>query len=83
MKIKSIAASLSLGVFGSLLAMTLSQLLEINLQRVFAQEVTSLCPLPADIAVTFLDSKCRKVKLLMPQTFFATTLARLIKKADI
>lgn len=70
MKIKSVAASLSLGVFGSLLAVTLSQPLEINSQRVFAEEATSLCPLPPDIAVTFLDSKCKKVKLLMPQTFF-------------
>ncbi len=70
MKINSIAVSLRLAVFGSLLAVTLSQPLEINRQRVFAQEVPSLCPLPKDIAVTFLDSKCKKVKLLMPQTFF-------------
>ncbi len=70
MKIKSIAASLSLGVFGSLLAVTLSPSLEINRQRVFAQEATSLCPLPDNIAITFRGAKCKKVKLQMPQTFF-------------
>ena len=70
MRIKSVSASLSLVVFGSLLAATLSPPLEINRQRVFAQEVASSCPLLADIAVTFLDSKCKKVKLLMSQTFF-------------
>ena len=70
MRIKSVSASLSLVVFGSLLAVTLSPPLEINRQRVFAQEVASSCPLLADIAVTFLDSKCKKVKLLMSQTFF-------------
>ncbi len=70
MKIKSVAVSLSLGMFASLSALILSQTLETNRQRVFAQEVNSLCPLPANIAVTFLGSKCEKVKLLMPQTFF-------------
>lgn len=70
MKIKSIAASLSLGVFGSLLAVTLSPSWEINRQGVSAQEATSLCPLPDNIAITFLGAKCKKVKLLMPQTFF-------------
>ena len=70
MKIKSVAVSLSLSLFGSLLAVTLSQTLEISRQRVFAQEVTSLCPLPDNIAITFRDSKCKKVQLQMPQTFF-------------
>ena len=70
MRFKSVSASLSLVLFGSILAVTLSPPLEINRQRVFAQEVASSCPLLADIAVTFLDSKCKKVKLLMPQTFF-------------
>lgn len=70
MKIKSIAASLSLGVFSSLLAVTLSPPLEINRQRVSAQEATSLCPLPDNIAITFQGAKCKKVTLQMPQTFF-------------
>lgn len=69
MRIKSVYTNLSLAVFGSLFAVTLSPLLEIN-QRVFAQEVATSCPLPAEIAVTFLGSKCKKVTLLMPQTFF-------------
>ncbi|MEB3292617.1 MAG: hypothetical protein VKJ24_05620 [Synechococcales bacterium] len=70
MSSKQISVSLSLVTFGSLLAVTLAPPLEINRQRVFAQEVESPCPLPAEIAATFLDSKCKKVKLLMPQTFF-------------
>jgi hypothetical protein len=70
MRIKSVSVSLSLVVLGSLLAVTLSPRLEINRQRVFAQEAPSSCPLPTEIAVTFLSSKCKKVKLLMPQTFF-------------
>ena len=69
MRIKSVYTNLSLAVFGSLFAVTLSPLLEIN-QRVFAQEVATSCPLPAEIAVTFLGSKCKKLTLLMPQTFF-------------
>jgi hypothetical protein len=53
-------------LFGSSLAVTLPQPFGI----VLAQEVTSLCPLPPKIAITFLDSKCKKVRLIMPQTFF-------------
>ncbi|MGA7937270.1 MAG: hypothetical protein WCA35_27210 [Kovacikia sp.] len=70
MKFKSVAVRLSLGVFGGLLAVTSSQYLENDRQPAFAQEVPSACPLPQEIAVTFLNSKCKKVKLLMPQTFF-------------
>lgn len=70
MRIKSVSVSLGLVVFGGLLTGTLSSQLDINRQRVFAQEVASSCPLPAEISVTFLSSKCKKVKLLMPQTFF-------------
>ena len=33
-------------------------------------QVATACPLPPDIAATFLDSKCIKVTLRMPQTFF-------------
>jgi hypothetical protein len=34
-----------------------------------AQEAVA-CPLPPDIAATFLDAKCIKTTLRMPQTFF-------------
>jgi hypothetical protein len=34
-----------------------------------AQEAAA-CPLPPDIAATFLDAKCIKTTLRMPQTFF-------------
>lgn len=72
MKIKSVAVSFGLGILGSLSAPILSEIFESGHQKVFAQEATSLssCPLPANIAITFLKSKCQKVKLLMPQTFF-------------
>ena len=70
MKSRVRIVSLGLVGFGSLLAVALASLPTISRQTVLAQEVTSSCPLPVAIAVTFLDSKCKKVKLLMPQTFF-------------
>jgi hypothetical protein len=33
-------------------------------------QAEAACPLPPDIAATFLDSKCVKTTLRMPQTFF-------------
>ncbi|MBD2499773.1 hypothetical protein [Anabaena azotica] len=38
--------------------------------RVLAQEVAASCPLPTEIAITFLDSKCQAVTLEQPQTFY-------------
>lgn len=67
---KSAAISLSLVLFGSLSAVALSLPFQNSAQKVLAQEVSPSCPLPVAIAITFLDSKCKKVKLLMPQTFF-------------
>lgn len=70
MKIKSVAVSLSLVMFVGLSALILAQTLDLNRQIVFAEEARSSCPLPENIAVTFLDSQCEQVELLMPQTFF-------------
>jgi hypothetical protein len=70
MQIRSAAVSLSVGLFSSVLAVAVFQYFETNHQSVFAQEVTPSCPLPPDIAITFLGSQCKKVKLQMPQTFF-------------
>ncbi|MEH2054704.1 MAG: hypothetical protein V7K97_00695 [Nostoc sp.] len=55
----------------SLLSFSVSSLPRlVNSPQVFAQEVSSLCPLPSDIAVTFLHSKCQEVKIEQPQTFY-------------
>lgn len=35
-----------------------------------AQDSLAACPLPAAVAVTFLDSKCTRVVLSQPQTFY-------------
>lgn len=35
-----------------------------------ASENAASCPLPEEIAITFLDAECKEVELLMPQTFF-------------
>lgn len=70
MKVNSVLISLSLGILGSLWAGNLSQNLESNTQSVFAQTVPSSCPLPTDIAVTFLNTECKEVKLEKPQIFY-------------
>lgn len=62
---------LGLGICGSLLALALSQS---NPRKISAQNLNPDCPLPAhvepSIAATFLDGKCQKVTLRMPQTFY-------------
>ncbi|MEG3438928.1 hypothetical protein V0288_17505 [Pannus brasiliensis CCIBt3594] len=62
---------LGLGICGSLLAIALSQS---DPRTINAQTVNPDCPLPADvdpsIAATFLNGKCQKVTLRMPQTFY-------------
>jgi len=67
MNFKSASACIGL----SLLSFSVSSLPRlVNSPQVFAQEVTSSCPLPSDIAITFLDSKCQEVKLEQPKTFY-------------
>ncbi|BAY76494.1 Secreted protein [Nostoc sp. DSM 114161] len=67
MKFKS--ASIYIGL--SFLSFSVSSLPRVvNPPQVLAQEVSSSCPLPADIAITFLNSECKEVKLEQPQTFY-------------
>ncbi|MFW9264668.1 hypothetical protein [Nostoc sp. CALU 546] len=67
MKFKSVSACIGL----SLLSFSVSSLPRlVNSPQVLAQEVTTSCPLPSEIAITFLDSKCQEVKLEQPKTFY-------------
>jgi hypothetical protein len=67
MKFKSV--SLCIGL--TLLSFSVSSLPRlINAPKAVAQEVTSSCPLPSEIAITFLNSECKEVKLEQPQTFY-------------
>jgi hypothetical protein len=67
MKFKSASACIGL----SLLSFSVSSFPRlVNSPQVLAQEVSSSCPLPSEIAVTFLNSKCQEVKLKHPRIFY-------------
>ncbi|HIK08075.1 MAG TPA: hypothetical protein IGS40_25895 [Trichormus sp. M33_DOE_039] len=68
MKLQSVSVSIGLGILSNLL--TVSPSLIFNATQVVAQDLTATCPLPTEIAVTFLDSKCEAVTLKQPQTFY-------------
>jgi len=68
MKIKSIVTSFSMGLVGSVFVGHLLSHSAANGDKVFAQ--TAACPLPADIAVTFLNSECKEVKLDTNRDFY-------------
>ncbi|WP_066378796.1 MULTISPECIES: hypothetical protein [unclassified Anabaena] len=68
MKLQSVSLSIGVGVLSNLISVTPG--LIFNSPQVVAQEVSSSCPLPAEIAVTFENSKCEAVKLNEPQTFY-------------
>jgi hypothetical protein len=70
MNLKSIPVVLGLGVLGSLFSLSLVPTIEFNIQKNIAQELAVSCPLPPEIAATFLDSKCEEVKLAQPQHFY-------------
>ena len=70
MKIQSVLVSLGLGFLGSFSIGTVSQNFPIISARAIAQTVSSSCPLPADIAITFLNSECKEVKLEKAQDFY-------------
>ncbi|GAB1544629.1 hypothetical protein NUACC21_73050 [Scytonema sp. NUACC21] len=63
MKLPSVSLSIGLSV------LSISTPL-FSVLRVLAQEAATACPLPTEIAVTFLDSKCQEVTLKQPQTFY-------------
>ncbi|AUS99261.1 hypothetical protein CLI64_01995 [Nostoc sp. CENA543] len=68
MKFKSVSTGIVLGVISNLLVV--SPNLIGNSNQVIAQDVSPTCPLPSEIAVTFLDSKCEAVTLKQPRTFY-------------
>ncbi|MBD2518801.1 hypothetical protein H6G93_28335 [Nostoc sp. FACHB-973] len=68
MKFHSISLSIGLSVLSNLFSASLPSQFGFNSPRVLAQ--TADCPLPADVAVTFLNSKCKEVILTYPQTFY-------------
>ncbi|QLE56607.1 hypothetical protein [Nostoc sp. TCL26-01] len=70
MKFHSASVGIGLSVVSNLFLVNSLSIPLFNSSQVLAQEVATLCPLPADIAVTFLDSKCEAVKLNQPKTFY-------------
>jgi hypothetical protein len=57
-----------LGLLGSFSIGSVSQ--DFRIIPAIAQSVPSSCPLPADIAITFLNSECKEVKLEKAQDFY-------------
>ena len=70
MKIQSVFVSLGLGLLGSFSIGSVSQHFRIIPASAIAQTVPASCPLPADIAITFLNSECKEVKLENVQDFY-------------
>lgn len=70
MKFKSASVGIGLSVLSNLFYLGALSTPLVNSQRVLAQEAAASCPLPPEIAVTFLDSKCEAVKLERPQKFY-------------
>lgn len=68
-KIQLAALGIGLGVVGGLLSVNVSKNFQVNIPGVLAQE-TANCPLPSEIAATFLNSKCKAVTLETSQTFY-------------
>lgn len=68
MKVKSILTGFSIGLVGSVCVGNLLSHSGASGDKVFAQ--TAACDLPADVAVTFLNSACKKVKLDTNQDFY-------------
>jgi hypothetical protein len=70
MKFHSASVSIGLSVVSNLFVVNALSIPLLNSPRVLAQEVAPSCPLAANIAVTFLESKCEAVKLKQPKTFY-------------
>ncbi len=70
MKIKLASVRVNLGVLVNLFLVSSSPYFLSNLPIARAQEATSECSLPTEIAITFLKSKCKEVKLEKPRTFY-------------
>lgn len=70
MKFHSASVSIGLSVLSNLFSISTLSTPLLNSPKVLAQEVAASCPLPTEIAITFLDSKCQAVKLKQPQKFY-------------
>ena len=70
MKIQSVLVSFGLGLLGSFSIGSISQNFHLIPTSAIAQTVPASCPLPADIAITFLNSACKEVKLENAQDFY-------------
>jgi hypothetical protein len=68
MKLKSVFICVCLSMLVNLLGFNPN--LTFNTTPALAQEVAAFCPLDANIAATFEDSKCEAVTLEQPQTFY-------------
>ncbi len=70
MKFQSASVGIGLSIISNLFSVAPLPSAQFNSSRVLAQDATTSCPLPAAIAVTFLDSKCQEVKLTEKKTFY-------------
>jgi hypothetical protein len=70
MRLKPTSVTVNLGVFINLFLVSSSPSLLLNPPIARAQQATSECPLPNEIAITFLNSKCKEVKLEEPRTVY-------------
>lgn len=70
MKLQSGYVKINLGVLVNLFLFSSTSCFLFSSSLVRSQETTSSCPLPSDIAVTFLDSKCEAITLKQPQTYY-------------
>ncbi len=68
MKIQSVLVGFGLGLLGSFSIGSVSQ--NFRVIPAIAQTAPSSCPLPADIAITFLNSECKEIKLEKAQDFY-------------
>lgn len=70
MNIKSLFRSLGLTLLISVFFAVASEFFLFNASPAFAQDVASSCPLPVDIANTFLNSECQEIQLSEAQDFY-------------
>ncbi len=70
MKTRSFLFNLTLGVLTSFCFVSPASIPFFKVSPALTQETSASCPLPQEIAVTFLDSKCEEIKLTAPQSFY-------------
>lgn len=67
---KRLSRALALGSLSATLLLAVEALTPRAPRQGLAQQTSSACPLPANVAATFLESKCTKTVLTAPQTFY-------------